>query len=410
MVDVVDGTWRGQISPSNWTLWFDNYCSFVNRYSELSEANDVELFVVGTEFKSSQSFEVNWRQVIDSVRTRFSGKVTYAANWDSYSVSWIEFWDALDYVGVDAYFPLTNSFNPTVHQLINAWSYSTASGFNGRNWTNELYATCTQTGKDLIFTEIGYCSQDGTNTQPWNWNISPNIDLQEQADCYNAALEAFKDKTWFKGWFWWNWETDPNAGGASDKYFTPQNKPAQTVLRQYYYEMPPDLAVTNVACSRSIIAKGFSLILNITLANQGLYAEISDSTVLANDTLLCEYHFTLENDSSTNITFAWNTTTLNVGNYLLNASVKPILGEIDIADNSYQYWVTVTISGDADGDFHVQLADLVILANAYGSMPGMLKWNVNADFDCNDLVGLSDLVMLASNYGNNVLGQSLRLW
>jgi hypothetical protein len=338
------------------------------------------------------------------VRTRFSAKVTYAANWDSYSVSWIEFWDALDYVGVDAYFPLTNTFNPTVQQLINAWSYSTASGFNGRNWTNELYATSTQTGKDIIFTEIGYCSQDGTNTEPWNWNISPNTDLKEQADCYNAALEVFKEKTWFKGWFWWNWETDPNAGGPADKHFTPQNKPAQTVLRQYYYEMPPDLAVTKVICSRNIIARGFSLIVNITLTNRGLYTEISNSTVLGNDTLLCEYSSTLENGSSTTITFVWNTTTFSVGNYLLNASVKPILGEIDFTDNSYQYWIIITISGDTDGDFRVQLADLVVLANAYGSMPGMLKWNVNADFDCNDLVGLSDLVMLASNYGNNALG------
>lgn len=230
MVDVVDGTWRGQISPSNWTLWFANYRSFINHYANFSKVNSVELFVIGTELKTSQPYESEWRQVISGVRTLFSGNVTYAANWDSYDTSSLKFWDALDYVGVDAYFPLTNSYNPTVQQLINAWSFN----YYGRNWTNELYSTCKQTNKTMIFAEIGYCSQNGTNTQPWNWTFSPTVDLQEQADCYQAALEVFEDKTWFKGWFWWDWETNPNAGGPIDIYYTPQNKPAQNILNQYY--------------------------------------------------------------------------------------------------------------------------------------------------------------------------------
>jgi len=36
------------------------------------------------------------------------------------------------------------------------------------------------------------------------------------------------------GWFWWNWETDPNAGGPADNWYPPQNKPAQDILNQYY--------------------------------------------------------------------------------------------------------------------------------------------------------------------------------
>lgn len=237
MVDVVDGTWRGQIAPANWTLWFQNYRNFINYYANFSETNNVELFTVGTELKSSQSYESQWRQVINEVRSLFSQKITYAANWDSYSTSNVKVWDALDYVGVDAYFPLTNSYSPTVDQLISAWSHCTASGWwgSGRNWTNELYSTYVQTSKKIVFTEIGYVSQDGTNTQPWSGFSPPHaIDLQEQADCYHAALENFRSRTWFMGWFWWNWETDPNAGGPTDNWYPLQNKPAQDVLNQYY--------------------------------------------------------------------------------------------------------------------------------------------------------------------------------
>jgi len=235
MVDVADGTWRGLILPSNWTLWFINYRDFTNHYANLSTENNVELFVVGTELRSSQSLTSEWRQVINEARARFSGNLTYAANWDSYGTSNVRFWDALDYVGVDAYFPLTNSNTPSLEQLTNAWSYSTTAGHTGRNWTNDLYSTYTQTAKKIVFTEIGYYSQDGVNTQPWTGFEPPHqIDLQEQADCYQVALEVFRGKNWFMGWFWWDWQTDPNAGGSSDNWYTPQNKQAQNVLSQYY--------------------------------------------------------------------------------------------------------------------------------------------------------------------------------
>jgi outer membrane protein assembly factor BamB len=57
------------------------------------------------------------------------------------------------------------------------------------------------------------------------------------------------------------------------------------------------------------------------------------------------------------------------------------------------------IRGDINRDFKVTLADLVLLALAYGCKPGDAKWNPTADIDGNGIVGLSDLVILAQNYG-----------
>jgi hypothetical protein len=61
--------------------------------------------------------------------------------------------------------------------------------------------------------------------------------------------------------------------------------------------------------------------------------------------------------------------------------------------------VEVTIPGDLNGDFKVNLEDLVQLALAYGSKPGDPNWNPNADIDNSGTVGLSDLVILAQHYG-----------
>jgi hypothetical protein len=61
--------------------------------------------------------------------------------------------------------------------------------------------------------------------------------------------------------------------------------------------------------------------------------------------------------------------------------------------------ILITIPGDIDGNFKVQLSDLVFLAQAYSSKPHDPNWNPNADIDGNTVVGLSDLVILAQHYG-----------
>jgi parallel beta-helix repeat protein len=59
------------------------------------------------------------------------------------------------------------------------------------------------------------------------------------------------------------------------------------------------------------------------------------------------------------------------------------------------------VVGDLNGDSKVSLADLVLLAQAYGSKPRDSNWNANADIEGNNIVGLSDLVILAQHYGQH---------
>jgi hypothetical protein len=79
--------------------------------------------------------------------------------------------------------------------------------------------------------------------------------------------------------------------------------------------------------------------------------------------------------------------------------IPPLPFQIDTSNNNFTTTAVVTIPGDLNGDFKVSLADLVILAQAYGSRPSNLNWNANADIDGNGVVGLTDLVNLATHYG-----------
>jgi hypothetical protein len=213
--------WRGEIQPSD--EWFTSYSSFINFFAEFAEENDVELFSVGCEFKATTREKEQWERVISGVRERFSGSITYAADWTNYQN--IEWWDSVDYVGIDAYFPLSLFNNdPALEELKNAWT----------NHADEIETWLSTVNKPVIFTEIGYRSGDGTSTAPSNYWYDMSVDLQEQRDCYEAAFQTLWNRSWFYGFYWWTWTSDPEQGGPNDSSHTPQNKPAQDVITHWY--------------------------------------------------------------------------------------------------------------------------------------------------------------------------------
>jgi hypothetical protein len=222
--------WRGQIdfgqNEAAWQAWFRSYSAFLSHYAVLAQETGADYFVVGTELQGTSRRSAEWREVIRMVRGIYSGPLTYASNHDGEEAG-IDWWDALDAIGVDAYYPLTQSDRPTVAQLKAAWApVATRLGKLSKRW-----------GKPVIFTEVGYQSLDGTNQTPWNVD-GPAIDLQEQADCYQALFEALAGQRWWHGVFWWAWDTNPSQGGPTDGGFSGNNKPAEEVLRRDYGAPP----------------------------------------------------------------------------------------------------------------------------------------------------------------------------
>jgi len=60
------------------------------------------------------------------------------------------------------------------------------------------------------------------------------------------------------------------------------------------------------------------------------------------------------------------------------------------------------ILGDVNGDGKVDLTDLVLVALAYGSVPGDPNWNPDADLNQDGTIGLADLVTVALHYGESI--------
>jgi hypothetical protein len=80
----------------------------------------------------------------------------YGCNWWP-NVTEVNFWDALDYIAVSAYYPVSNHINPTIEEVKSAWTPIMQT----------LADTSAKFNKKVIFSEIGYASFD-------NAPISPN--------------------------------------------------------------------------------------------------------------------------------------------------------------------------------------------------------------------------------------------
>ena len=220
-IDVLDGSWRGEINPDNLNDWFNEYEKFILHYAAIAENFGIEQFCIGTEFKALSHQTAKWRALIQTVRGLFSGTLLYAANWDEYTQ--IKFWPTLDAVGIDAFFPLTTTNTPTLNQLQDGWSF----------WLDQIEDWVRSVNKPIYFTEVGFTSRDGTNTRPYDFLLPTKIDLQEQQLCYQATLIKLQERPWLKSIFWWMWRTDLQ-GGEQNLDYTPFMKPAENTLKEFW--------------------------------------------------------------------------------------------------------------------------------------------------------------------------------
>jgi len=226
LLDKSDGSWRGEIGAtkeSEWDAWFQKYKDYLMYYVDIANKENIEMICVGTELSTSATVKgYLWRDLIKKIRGKYSGLLTYAAHWDRYVD--IRFWDLLDYTGVNAYFPLTEKMVPTSKELRAAW----------KKWAAELEKFQRKIGKPIIFPEIGCSSADGAVIRPWEHIPRSEVNLELQKNYYESLLATFWDKDWFYGVYWWYWGTNVKMGGLYNRGFTPQNKPAEQVIKDWY--------------------------------------------------------------------------------------------------------------------------------------------------------------------------------
>jgi len=165
-----------------------------------------------------------------------------------------------------------------------------------------------------------------------------------------------------------------------------------------------DIAIVNVTSFKSAVGQNYTAIINVIIENQGDYFEAFFVTACANTTTVGTQIVFLNSGYYATTSFIWNTTGFSKGNYTTSAYTSLVTGETDTTDNTnIDGIVTVTIPGDVDGDFDVDIYDVVKLCWSYCSETGDPHFDANCDIDCDDDVDIYDVVILCSHYGEEYL-------
>jgi len=198
------------------------YTKFIEHYATIARDAHADAFSIGNELKIAPGREAEWRAIIARVRSIYRGPITYGANFDE--VFDVPFWDALDFIGVSAYFPLVDARTPSKKDLIRAW----------QPIIERLAKLSSEKKKAVVFTEIGYRSADGAAWRQWEIprDAAPNRDAQRVA--YEAFFEAVWPQPWLAGAYPWKWYSYPNHARQGDNDYAIENKPAEEVVRRNY--------------------------------------------------------------------------------------------------------------------------------------------------------------------------------
>ena len=205
-----------------WQIWEDSYKKYILHFAHVADSMKVELFCIGTELGASiKARPQYWNKLIDTLKQIYNGKLTYAGNWDDYKL--FPFWDKLDYIGVDAYFPISTEKTPSVNSIQKGWEIH----------TSELEKISKKNNLPILFTEYGYRNVDYAGKEPWTENDGDQNN-DAQSNTLEGLYKSFAGKKWFAGGYLWKWYVG-NYRHRNDKIdFTPQNKPAEKVIEKWY--------------------------------------------------------------------------------------------------------------------------------------------------------------------------------
>ncbi|MDE0471091.1 MAG: hypothetical protein OXH57_04055 [Ekhidna sp.] len=207
-----------------WQQWETDFRKYIINHAKKADSLSVEIFCIGTEYRiPARERPEFWKSLIQDIRKVYDGKLTYASNWDNYeNITW---WDKLDYIGVDAYFPLTNRDDPTIDQIKEGWVPV----------KKRLKAFSQKWDKLILFTEFGFQSVNGAVGKHWEVEKSPeSINFQLQADAYEATFQSLENESWWAGGFFWKWHLMMRSSSYFRMEWTPQNKPAEQIIARWY--------------------------------------------------------------------------------------------------------------------------------------------------------------------------------
>lgn len=221
---ISDNSWPGDVrmeSEKDWQAWWRAYRRYILHHALLANWAGADLFSVGVELSKTVDRDAEWRDLIAATRLFFPRAVTYSGNWYG-DLEDVRFWDRLDYMGIDAYFPLSPSPRAGRADLEKG----------AKEIADRLAAASRRTGKPMILTEVGFAAHRAAWVAPHTEGGEYSED--DQALAYGVLFNALGRPPWLAGTFVWKAFSSPGSEGGSDADFRFLGRKAEREVREYY--------------------------------------------------------------------------------------------------------------------------------------------------------------------------------
>jgi parallel beta-helix repeat protein len=166
-----------------------------------------------------------------------------------------------------------------------------------------------------------------------------------------------------------------------------------------------DISIENITLSTNETYPGVTININVTVKNKGKITPPQPETFNVTirydlDIIETKQVVDLGQGENATLTFSWNTTETVPGNYTITAEADIIPDELNTDNNILiSDPIKIKILGDINGDGEVNLEDLTLLTQAFGSTLTSPIWDPQADLNQDNIISISDLYLLAKNYG-----------
>jgi hypothetical protein len=208
-------------NDADWRSFMANYRHYVLHYARLAADTGADILCIGTELAQASRAACiagEWRALAKEVHSIYSGPLTYAAHHTE--VEEVTFWDSLDYIGIDGYYPLAE-LPAALDDL------------------EHLSARC---NRPVIFTEAGFASSPYALTEPWRPGPYQAPQDSVRLDLQAKGWETLLTELWRRNFVWgvyvWKWHPNGAWGGPANADHTPQGKPALDVIRRFFTHPP----------------------------------------------------------------------------------------------------------------------------------------------------------------------------
>jgi len=163
------------------------------------------------------------------------------------------------------------------------------------------------------------------------------------------------------------------------------------------FGIPHDIGITNTTPQKTVIGQGFCTDVYVRIVNYGVNAETFNITVYANTTTIATFaDVFLPGHNTTTLSLTWYTTSLRAGNYTLEAVATVVAGETCTTDNACNSTIRITIPGDVDGDFFVNITDAALIG-AYW-MQTVPPAPANVDINGDGIISIKDATLVGLNW------------